>query len=412
MVAKHIRLIVFFWITVIACQASAQGLLSFQEALKLTYQNNPELQAQIQEAEQARGQFIQDGLWLNPSLMLEVENFAGSGEKDGFEFAETTLSVNQPIPLGGKRGWLQKASCARYEFMRTAILRKKAELYIGVGRAYVNAYYATQWHQVTQKLTQLNQDIVNDIKRRQKAGASAELDLRLAEVALGEARIQQSRAYRQIKKQYALLERWVGKDTLSIKTLVDKGLPHNDIAWPAIEKSIDMSTFIREKTTELLAKRIAITSVKKDVWPTMQLQMGVRHFSFNNDDALVASVNSVMPVYDRNQGKIISAEAAYTQTLQNLRATKLRLHQELTSAFLDLRQNTEESERVKNELLPTAQKASQLAIQGYQKGLYTYVELSNAMRLLFEEERHYQQAHAKRDIAMIQITGLLSKGVS
>ncbi len=409
---KHIRLMVFFWIALMVSRVSAQGLLSFHEALKLTYQNNPELQAQIQEAEQARGQFIQDGLWLNPSLMLEVENIGGTGEKDGFEFAQTTLSLNQPIPLGGKRGSLQKASCARYEFMRTAILRKKAELYMGVGEAYVNAYYATQWHQVTQKLTRLNQDIVKDINLRQKAGASAELDLRFAEVALGEARIQQSRAYRQTKKQYALLERWLGKDNLSIKTLMDKGLPHHDIDWSSIENSIDASVFIMEKTTELLAKRKEITSVKKDVWPTIQFQMGARHFSFNNDDALVVSVNSVTPVYDRNQGKILSAESAYTQTLQNLRTTKLRLHQELITAFLDLRQNTEESEQVKNELLPTAQKASQLAIQGYQKGLYTYVELSNAMRLLFEEERHYQQVHAKRDIAMIKITGLLSTGVS
>ena len=63
-------------------------------------------------------------------------------------------------------------------------------------------------------------------------------------------------------------------------------------------------------------------------------------------------------------------------------------------------------------MLPNAQKASKLAIEGYQKGLYSYIELSNAMRILFEEERHYQEAHAKRDIAMIKITGLLSKGAS
>ncbi len=412
MVTKPIRLIAFFWIALTASQVPAQGLLSFQEALKLTYQNNPELQAQIQEAEQARGQFIQDSLWLNPSLMLEAENIGGSGNFKGFEAAETTLSLNQPIPLGGKRGWQQKASCARYEFMRAGILRKKAELYISVGRAYVNTYYATQWHQVTKKLTRLNEDIVKDINRRKKAGASAELDLRIAEVTLGEARIQQRRAYRQVKKQYALLAQWVGKEGLNLKMLMDKGLPHCDITWSSIEKAVNKSVFIREKKAELIAKRVSLTSVKKDVWPTVQLQVGGRHFSDDNENALVASVNSVMPVYDRNQGKIISAEAAYTRTLQNLRATRLLLHQKLTAAFLDLRQNTEESKQVKSELLPKAKKAYRLAIQGYEKGLYSYIDLSNAMRILFEEERHYQEAHAKRDLAMIKITGLLSKGAA
>ncbi|MBG78763.1 MAG: cobalt transporter, partial [Alphaproteobacteria bacterium] len=299
MVAKYIRLIIFIWIALIASRVLAQGLFSFQEALKLTYQNNPELQAQIQRAEKARGQFIQDGLWLNPSLMLETENIGGSGSFKGFESAETTLSLNQPIPLGGKRNWLQKASGARYEFMRTAILRKKAELYLAVGEAYVNAYYASQWHEVTKKLVRLNEDIVNDIKRRKKAGVSAELDLRLALVQLGEARIQRSRAYRDIKKQYALLTRMTGQGTLSIKALQDKGLPHNGITQKAINNMLNKSVFLREKTAELSAQRVAITSVKKDVWPTIQLKLGGRHFSDDNENALVASVNSVMPVYDR-----------------------------------------------------------------------------------------------------------------
>ena len=412
MLSKHIRWIIFYCVALIPTHVSAQGLLSFQEALNLAYQNNPELQAQIQEAEQARGQFIQDGLWLNPSIMLEAENIGGSGDFKGFESAETTLSVNQPIPLGGKRGWMQKASCARYELMRTAILRKKSELYIAVGEAYINTYYAIQWHEVTQKLTRINQNIVRDIERRQKAGASAELDLRLAEIGLGESRIEQSRAYREVKKQKALLVRFIGEDHLAQKKLVDKGLPHQNITWEVIEQSINKSIIIEEQKAALSASRVKITSVKKDVWPTIQLQIGGRHFSDDNENALVASVNSTFPMFNRNQGKILTAEAAYTQALQNLKATRLRLHQELISAYLDLQQNTEESRLVKNQLLPTAQKASRHAIQGYEKGLYTYVALSNAMRLLLEEERHYQKAHADRHIALIKITGLLSKGTS
>lgn len=406
-----IKRLMTFLIAFMTIQVSAEGVLSFREALTLSYKNNPELQAQIQAAVQARGQFIQDGLWLNPSLMLEAENIGGSGSFKAFESAETTLSVNQPIPLGGKRAWLQRASGAQFESMRAAILRKKAELYIGVGKAYVDAYYAAQWHRQTLKLTQLNEAIVRDIKRRKNAGASGELDLRLAEVALGEARIQQSRAYRDIKKRYAVLARWLGKEALSPRSLIDKGLPHQDISWSVIEKRINDSTFIREKTAELSARRVAITAVKKDVWPTVQLQLGGRHFSDDNQNALVATVNTLMPVYDRNQGKILSAEAAYTQSLHDLKASRVEIIQKLSEAYLDFRQYTQESKQVKKELLPLAKKASKLAMEGYEKGLYTYIDLSNAMRLLYQEERHYQEAHAKRDMAMIEITGLLSRGV-
>ncbi len=395
-----------------AAPLQARALLSFDNALKLAYQNNPELQAQIQQAEMARGQCIQDGLWLNPSVMLEIENFGGSGAYTSYEAAETTLSVTQPVPLGGKRSWLQRASFVRFQAMRASVLRKKAEIYMAVGEAYVNVYYASHWHQITKKLVGLNQDIVKDIKRRKKAGASAELDLRLAEVALGEAKIQESRARRLIQKQYAMLEQWVGQEALEIYTRVDKGPPHRDVGWDKVKKAMDCSVFIHEKTAEIAARRVAITAVKKDVWPTVDLRFGGRHFSDDNQNAMVASVNSVMPVFDRNQGKILTAEAALTQSLEDLRATKLRLRQQLRSAWLELQQNIQESRMVKNELLPNAEKASRLAIQGYQKGLYSYVQLSIAMRTLFAEERHYQEAHARRDTAMIKLSGLLSKGAS
>lgn len=408
--ATRMKWVCFFFISTLSPQA--QAIVSFQSALKQTYQNNPELQAQIQQAEKVRGEFIQNGLWLNPSLILNAENIGSSGGYQAFETADTTVSLSQPIPLGGKRGWLQNVSLARYAQMRTAVLRKKAELYIEVGEAYVNAYYTRQWHAVTKKLVRLNEAIVKDIARRKKAGASAELDLRLAQVRLGEARIQQSRAYRDIKIKDAVMIRVIGNTALAIKKLYDHGLPHNDISWQLIDNQMNKSVFVQEKKAEISALRIAITSVKKNVWPTVQVQLGMRHFSLNHNNALVAGVASVMPVYDRNQGKLFSAEAAYSQAMQELRTIKLGLKQRLTSAFLDYRQNSEESEIVKKRLLPAARKASTLAIDGYQKGLYTYVELSNTMRILYDEERHYQQAHAKRDIAMIQITGLLSQGAS
>ncbi|WP_457589493.1 TolC family protein, partial [Legionella pneumophila] len=48
-----------------------------------------------------------------------------------------------------------------------------------------------------------------------------------------------------------------------------------------------------------------------------------------------------------------------------------------------------------------------LAQDGYQMGRYTYIELSTALNSLYEEERHYQQAHADYHKTLIQLTGLL-----
>ena len=89
--------------------------------------------------------------------------------------------------------------------MISSIESKKSEIYIALGIAYVDVLYAKKWYQVTKKLSKLNQKVVSDIKKRKQSGASAELDLKLAEIQLGEAQIQQSRAKRNIQKAYFCL---------------------------------------------------------------------------------------------------------------------------------------------------------------------------------------------------------------
>lgn len=382
--------------------------LLFKEALFAAYRNNPSLQSQIQMAEIAKGAFIQSKQYPNPSIMLEGENIGGSGSFNGFESAETTLSITQPIPLGGKLRYRQKATYAEYLAMLASINRKRAELYILVGTAYINALYAEKWHIVTKKLTSLNQKIVRDVKKRKVSGASSDMDLKLAEIALGEAEIQQSRAYRNIKKTRTSLARFLGDFELEKKALTDKGLPHQSTTWSKIKELLNKSVFLNEKKLQLQAKRAKITSVKKDVWPTMSVQLGGRHFSDDSENALVLSVSTPIPLFNRNQGKIFSAEAEYTRILKDLNTLRLELNQKLYAHYLDAQQNAEESKKVAQSLLPFAKKAAHLAENGYQKGLYSYIELSNAMRTLFQEEKHYQEAHARLDKAVINILGILS----
>ena len=69
-------------------------------------------------------------------------------------------------------------------------------------------------------------------------------------------------------------------------------------------------------------------------------------------------------------------------------------------------QNQEEAQIVTRDLLPTAKSAVHLARKGYAAGRYSYLQLANAMRMLLNEEKHFIDAHAKLDKAIINIKGL------
>lgn len=387
--------------------AHANTTLTFKQALSIAYRNNPELQAEIDKAQALKGSFIQSKLYPNPQLALTAENIGGSGDYSGYESAETTLSITQPIPLGHRLKYLQNATYADYMASLARIKVNKTNLYVAVGNAYIDTLYAEQWYIVTKKLTGVSQDIVNAIQRRVVAGAGAELDLRLAQLRLGEAQIQKNKARRDALIQRAKLARFLGNDLTVNQRLTDAGLQHVQWLWPNLLKKIGLSPQLLEKQLQMNAKRATIMAVKKAVIPDLNIQLGARHFSDDGSNAAVVSAYSQLPVYERNQGKIMTAEAEFTQALHELRNTYLEVKQNLYTALLQAQQGHFEADLVTNTLLPLSRKSLRVAKEGYQMGRYTYIELSTALNALFEEERHYQQAHADYHKALMQINGIL-----
>ncbi|STY25837.1 cobalt/zinc/cadmium efflux RND transporter, outer membrane protein [Legionella taurinensis] len=284
---------------------------------------------------------------------------------------------------------------------------KKMDIYSRVGMAYVDALYAAQWYTVTRKLTRLHQQIVSEIKRRNVAGAGTELDLRLAEIRFYEAKIRENRARREMLLAEAMLDRVMGVEKMKGRPLTDRGLSHQKMQWRRIVEKMPESPVLKEKRLLLNARRAEITAVKKEVWPNLVVQLGGRHFSDDGNNAAVVSTSSQVPVFDRNQGRIAAAEAQYTQVLQEINVLRLQLKQQLYQYLLEWEQNVYEADRVTRSLLPLARKAVKLAEEGYKQGRYTYLELSQALTMLYQEEKHYQQAHANYHKALIQMTGIL-----
>jgi len=83
--------------------AGPLGELTLEDAVSLALQHNPLLAAGTQALSAADARVVQAGLLPNPELEIEVENFGGSADLGGFESAESTAVISQPILLGGKR---------------------------------------------------------------------------------------------------------------------------------------------------------------------------------------------------------------------------------------------------------------------------------------------------------------------
>ncbi len=391
--------------------AYATNALTFQQALDIAYQNNPSFQAQQTVIEQAKGRFVQSKLYPNPSVAIQAENIGTpSTLESGYTGTETTISVSQPIPLGNRLYYQGQAAQMEYYAACLKLEATRTSLYIDVGQAYINAYYAQYWTKAAKRLIGVNEDVVTSIKKRLDIGANSEVDLKLAELALDEAIIVYDRARRNELKTKITLANLIGMPHLKKSILNEDGLTHHLDRWSSIKKKVVNSNLIKAQMALIKAMSSQITAAQKQVWPDLNLQLGFRHFQLYNEKALVLSANAPIPVYNQNQGNIYTAQAKRNESIKNLHLLKLNLDTTLYETYLDGLQNKEEAQKVSQRMLPNAKKTVELAKDGFQQGRYTYLILSNAMLNLSREEEHYTRAHADYHKALIKIQGLLMSG--
>ena len=82
--------------------AEPNDVLTLSHVLSLTLIHNPELKAFSLETRSAQARQLQAGLWPNPEIELEVEELGGTGDRRGFDAAETTIHLSQLIELGDR----------------------------------------------------------------------------------------------------------------------------------------------------------------------------------------------------------------------------------------------------------------------------------------------------------------------
>jgi len=402
--------LIILFVNILSSLAHADKSFTFHQALNIAYQNNPNLQAQQAIVEQAKGLWMQSTLYPNPTLAIEAENVGGSGQYGGFDAAETTVSLSQPVPLGNRLRYQGKAAQMDYLAACYKLQATKSSLYIDVGEVYIEGYYAQSWTKTSKRLVRLNEEVVASIKRRIDVGANSEVDLKLAEIALDEAIIVFDRARRNELKTKITLYNLIGLPGSQNFTLNEQGLSHHLDSWTTIKIKLLSSNLIKAQMALINALMSRITATQKQVWPDLNLQLGLRHFKQDNETALVFSAAAPIPLFNQNQGNVYTAQAKRNEAIKNLHQLKLTLDSTLYSTYLDGLQNEEEAQKVTRRMLPNAKRAVALAQDGFQQGRYTYLILYNAMLNLNREEKHYIRAHADYHKAIIKIEGLLMSG--
>lgn len=376
-------------------------------AFTLVLENHPQLAASLARIESAKGERLQASLPPNPSAGAEIENFAGSNDLRAFDSTEITLSVEQEIETADKRG--KRTTVAQYDI---AIARQQAfadisSLLAETDAAFMRLAVAQARLKLAEKRVSLAAKTHEAVKRRVSAAASSDIQHTKADIEQTAAGLEKAKAEAEAAEARVALASLLGiSGAIKAEAALD--------ALPELPEPEELETSIRN-TPPLRAAALAklqassrLDLEKARAVPNPALGFGIKRLNENDSFGFVAGVSVPLPVFNKNQGAISAARAGIAEADANARRQELDLRNAALTAREKLSAAHREAKAYQTDMAPAAERAYAQAAEGYDAGRFTFLELLDAQRTLYQVQEARLDSLAELYQAKAQIDYLMN----
>lgn len=385
-------LIILIIIFMFSTQTRANGILKLDQAYTLVLNQNPQVQSYRAKVEAAEGNRIQQSLMPNPEALFEVEDFGGDDPRNGFNSTEYTVGVEQRIEIAGKRTKREKvASLEKQQVTQDALAGIQATL-ARTKLAYMNVAIAQDRLSLANKRLDLANKTHTTVKRRVNAAKSADIQHTKTDLEVSMAKVMQRKAEKEISVAKATLANLMGLETLdysvetNLKVLPD--VPDQETVREALRYT-PMSVM---SELSVLRENFAVDLARANSIPDPTVGLGIRRFAEDDGTAFLASVSIPLTIFDRNQGRVAEAKANLLAAEAEQESAQLNLTKQAMETWQTLAGDKEEVSSYQNSLLPSAQKSYAQAKKGFDRGAFSFLDLLDAQRTLFDVQEGYLEA--------------------
>jgi cobalt-zinc-cadmium efflux system outer membrane protein len=399
--------------------ASPSPDLTLADLEKLALAHNPTLAESRADVRASGGRKLQSGLYPNPTIGYEGREITGG---DVYRGGEHGIFVEQSIVTGGKLRLSRQVFASEEAQAKAVAATQQARVINAVRLAYYQALAAQEQVDLRSKLADLSAEAAGVSGKLSNVGQADQPDVLEARIEAGRAALDLLAARADQERAWEDLAEVVGDPALAIRPLAGKleeGLPQLDHAQ-ALDTILASSPEVQAATLGVTRAEAALKRARAEKYPDIDVRAGVdynRELLGSMGQAVgwegEAAVGLKIPVFNRNQGNIETAEAEVTHARQELERIKLALRAQFTGIFRDYATADETVRRYRNQILPDAEKAYQLYLAKYQQMAAAYPQVLIARRTLFQLREDYTRALATEWQAAIAIQGyLLTDGLA
>ena len=377
-----------------------------EELIELARKASPLIAQAAADIEISRGQLIQVGLYPNPT-----SGFRGDQILDGGPYGQFGGYFTQAIPLSGRLRLAR--AVAAYDLANAQLRMRKVE--IDLSRQVRSDFYAALVAAENVRVNRLIAEFSGEVFRRQlelvRTGAASTFEASALRAVQGQARvslIQSRNRYTSAWKQLAATLNAPDMIPAPLAGRVDAPLPQyryealrDHLLANHTEIAVARNSSVQAERSLAQERRKPIPDLQNDWY--FQDDTLLKSFQFG------ATIGMQIPLYDRNQGGIMSAKARMTKASREVERVRNDLLRQLADAFERYETGREQLAIYREQILPDLVRAFRGAYERYQvePDKVGYGDIVAAERNLDAQLSNYLTALQQQWTAVADLTGLV-----
>ena len=380
---RHFVLVILLTGTVLTPALPQERLrrVTLEQALEMFEENNLELRLAMAERDEARGFARQAGTYPNPVFTWAHE---GLSESD-LDYSESYFTASQRLEWPGRRGSRTESADQDAVAAEARAEAARRRLLFEVKRAFLEAAAAEDQLAIIEEVRHVFRFAEESGRQRLREGDLSGYDvrrLRIERARYENLAASQTLAFRSAQLRFASL---VVPDSLDrdqggvVPAALPDGRPpvmHLDEEG-ALVSALEQRADARSAEAEVAAAEAALRHVDTFRYPDLTVNGGYKRQS-DGFDGLFLGASLPIPVFDRRQGDVDSAEARLRHRAAQLALTRRTVAADVREALSTYLSYLERAELIQGRLLNGVDDLLRIAQVSYGEGEMSLLELLDA----------------------------------
>ncbi|HNC84650.1 MAG TPA: TolC family protein [Nitrospira sp.] len=384
----------------------AGGPLTLAVALDLALRANPDITVALREREASEGAEIQGRARPNPSIEYLVEDTRATTRT-------TTVQLNQPIELAGKRSARIAIAERGRDLADIELATRRAEIRALVISTFFDVLSAQERTRLAKETVTLAERATAAVSKRVIAGKVSPVEETKARVAEAGVRVELAQAQGELRvARQRLTGLWGNPIPRFERAEGDVDTLPPIPSSNTVEQRIEASPVLKRASVEI-TRRTSVTALERARRiPDPTISVGVKRAEELGRDQLLVGVSIPIPVFDSNRGNLLEALKREDKARDEHTALWVRLTGDVLQARERLSNSRLELESLQRDVLPGAQLAYENAAKGFELGKFSFLDVLDAQRTLFQARNQYLRAVTDTHRASAEIDRLLADRIS